>query len=121
MHEQKTVETRFFIKCKKCNYRGTVEGTKTITRYSYYQRTKTDITWNIDRNNHACPNCNTSEYLEIKALKGTKVTNIACGPKCYNAVGPNCDCECGGKNHGLGHPWHVEYREETIFNGRDKK
>lgn len=25
-----------------------------------------------------------------------------CDAKCYNAKHPNCDCICGGKNHGAG-------------------
>jgi len=25
-----------------------------------------------------------------------------CDAKCYNATGPDCDCICGGRNHGAG-------------------
>lgn len=25
-----------------------------------------------------------------------------CDAKCYNATGPDCDCVCGGRNHGAG-------------------
>jgi len=25
-----------------------------------------------------------------------------CDAKCYDATGPDCDCVCGGKNHGAG-------------------
>jgi hypothetical protein len=25
-----------------------------------------------------------------------------CDAKCYNATSPNCDCICGGINHGVG-------------------
>ena len=25
-----------------------------------------------------------------------------CDAKCYDATGPECDCICGGKNHGAG-------------------
>lgn len=25
-----------------------------------------------------------------------------CDAKCYNATGPDCDCVCGGANHGKG-------------------
>lgn len=38
-------------------------------------------------------------YTEIKA----KVTEHVCGPKCTSALGPNCDCVCGGRNHGADH------------------
>lgn len=26
-----------------------------------------------------------------------------CDAKCYEATGPECDCICGGMNHGAGH------------------
>jgi hypothetical protein len=25
-----------------------------------------------------------------------------CGPRCLNATGHDCECSCGGKNHGAG-------------------
>jgi hypothetical protein len=25
-----------------------------------------------------------------------------CDAKCYDATGPDCDCVCGGRNHGQG-------------------
>lgn len=30
----------------------------------------------------------------------TKVTATKCGGKCTSAVGPKCECECGGRRHG---------------------
>ncbi len=30
-----------------------------------------------------------------------------CGPRCLNATGFLCECECGGKNHGAGN-FHCE-------------
>jgi hypothetical protein len=33
-------------------------------------------------------------------IKGYIVDTVRCAPKCVNAVGPSCDCECGGENHG---------------------
>lgn len=29
-------------------------------------------------------------------------TRCKCDARCTNAKGPNCDCSCGGKNHGSG-------------------
>jgi len=31
----------------------------------------------------------------------------ACDFRCIDAVGPKCDCQCGGKNHGSGKVVHV--------------
>jgi hypothetical protein len=32
-----------------------------------------------------------------------EVPEIKCGGSCRNAVGPSCDCSCGGANHGHSH------------------
>jgi hypothetical protein len=32
-----------------------------------------------------------------------RVTETVCGPKCTSAVGPACDCQCGGEHHGANH------------------
>ena len=31
-----------------------------------------------------------------------------CDAKCYDATGPDCDCICGGRNHGVGQEQAVE-------------
>lgn len=32
-----------------------------------------------------------------------RITDHQCGPKCTSALGPVCDCTCGGENHGADH------------------
>jgi hypothetical protein len=32
-----------------------------------------------------------------------KAAPTKCGGSCRGAFGPNCDCECGGDNHGAAH------------------
>lgn len=34
---------------------------------------------------------------------GEHIPSVKCGARCTNAVGPTCDCSCGGANHGRGH------------------
>lgn len=34
--------------------------------------------------------------------RGTTGEQCRCDARCYDAKGPNCDCCCGGKNHGVG-------------------
>lgn len=48
-----------------------------------------------------CP-CGTPA-LTVKMIKGFFVQDIACGPRCLNAIGPDCECSCSGTNHGSGH------------------
>lgn len=32
-----------------------------------------------------------------------RITDHECGVKCTSALGPVCDCTCGGENHGADH------------------
>lgn len=32
-----------------------------------------------------------------------RLTEHSCGPKCTSALGPTCDCTCGGENHAADH------------------
>jgi len=35
-----------------------------------------------------------------RPIYGRYVEEVICNAKCTGAVGPSCDCSCGGKNHG---------------------
>ncbi len=39
-----------------------------------------------------------------------------CDAKCYDAKGPDCNCCCGGRNHGAGYQKAVENIEAYIDN-----
>ncbi len=43
-------------------------------------------------------------YCSFERVWGRENIVHECGPKCYNAQGPSCDCSCAGANHGSGHP-----------------
>jgi hypothetical protein len=45
----------------------------------------------------SCPDCATP--VKAERLYGT-VTRMTCAPACMGAYGPNCECACGGINHG---------------------
>jgi len=44
-------------------------------------------------------------HIEFKRVRHAlrKATPTKCGGACRGASGPNCDCECGGDNHGAAH------------------
>lgn len=46
-----------------------------------------------------CASCG-SNSLKWQWVSG-RVTSTKCGSRCTSAVGPSCDCECGGHNHGI--------------------
>lgn len=41
-------------------------------------------------------------YFDCTPLKGRKVETVPCDARCTGARGPNCECSCGGANHGHG-------------------
>jgi hypothetical protein len=47
-----------------------------------------------------------------RGVVGT-VTKTPCDAACYYAVGHECNCSCGGKNHGRGH-----HSIGSLFGGR---
>lgn len=38
--------------------------------------------------------------LNFKRIEGTYNPQKSCDARCMNATGPNCECSCGGANHG---------------------
>ncbi len=53
-------------------------------------------------NGLSCPKCGCS-LPKGEQVRGRYSASHACGPRCLNAIGPSCDCQCGGKNHGANH------------------
>jgi hypothetical protein len=45
-----------------------------------------------------CPKCN-SQCVTGNTVQGF-ISEHKCGAKCLSAIGPNCECSCGGANHG---------------------
>ena len=45
-----------------------------------------------------CPKCN-SQCVTGNTVQGF-ISEHKCGAKCLSAIGPNCECSCGGTNHG---------------------
>lgn len=43
--------------------------------------------------------CKCGGWVVVKHVAGS-VTDHVCGAKCMASTGPNCDCSCGGRNHG---------------------
>lgn len=51
-----------------------------------------------------CPHCDkdgfTTFMLSGKLINGRFSAKRKCDARCLNAKGPNCECQCGGANHG---------------------
>lgn len=78
--------TRYFGRCplKGCKHRQVTEGATMGPRATYTPCTEHHVTM---------------DWRPMKA----KVTEKDCNGVCMGAVGPSCDCSCGGENHGRNH------------------
>ena len=43
-----------------------------------------------------------------EGIYGRFVKEKVCDGRCMSAIGPSCDCSCGGTNHGAGHGVRIE-------------
>lgn len=43
----------------------------------------------------------------FSVIRGSFSEAVKCGAKCRSAVGPSCDCQCGGERHGEAHSLHM--------------
>jgi len=83
-------------RCKRCKsaLRVTVN---TWRSHAGYGRMQTNYEYPV----LACA-CGTKNLPMITPIVA-RTSEHKCDSRCTNAVGPNCDCSCGGKNHGSGH------------------
>lgn len=49
-----------------------------------------------------CVNCQ-GTYATFDIVEGSFSEAVKCGGRCRSAVGPSCDCQCSGENHGSAH------------------
>lgn len=54
----------------------------------------------------------------IEARKGDGTLIGRCDASCYDATGPDCQCICGGRNHGKGFQKAVEQTKEELSKDR---
>jgi hypothetical protein len=47
--------------------------------------------------------CPCGKAVRLQRVFGAYQPDVTCGTKCTSAVGPTCDCSCGGANHGGDH------------------
>lgn len=57
-----------------------------------------------------CPNCATRHKTLRRIRYSTQASRHTCDARCMAATGPNCECSCGGKNHGA---WNDSAPAET--------
>lgn len=109
---QEEMAERWFLKCRSCKEPWAINVTdeQPAAGYEYHVRSiqLRDATYG------PCPSCGDiptrGDLLQGKRHKvmgkvaRNRLINFMfaspCDGRCTNARGPNCDCQCGGKNHG---------------------
>ncbi len=74
-----------------------------------YPETEHDVTrsgstlWHDLKSKDAlkCPKC--SGEVQMIRIKGSYNPDVKCNGRCLNATSGDCDCSCGGQQHGLNH------------------
>lgn len=110
---------RALLRCPKCKTKGQVSYVVTTRLRAYLGRPSSTSKVLIAGRERAislsgtslvrelgkacrCPEC--GDYATAKVVRGVQVENKPCNARCEGAVGPACECECGGENHGGAHP-----------------
>lgn len=52
--------------------------------------------------------------MELISYGTTGGAKGSCDAKCYDAKHPDCDCICGGRNHGVGLAQAIENTREIV-------
>lgn len=57
----------------------------------------------ILNNMNVCARCPDHGVYRLAFLQGRYSADHVCDGRCMGATGPNCECSCGGANHGANH------------------
>lgn len=101
---------RFTFKCLSCKHKWTRDFTKHQANWKvipqpnnqYYYApvfSYPDFVFQVE---HKCPECG-YQIVKSDVITGKKNDSVPCDRRCTGATGHNCECSCGGKNHGLDH------------------
>lgn len=76
---------------------------RTVTRGTVY-RYQTEVSEPEWHPYQLLIHCTVHRYpISFKRVEGTYSEKHTCDARCVNAIGPNCECSCGGENHGGGY------------------
>jgi hypothetical protein len=110
-YDREMAERRYLAKCKGCG-RGVSALVPCVVErrsehlygrevkratYSTYVYTEAAGTENWTRV-LSCSGC--GKRVSVKPVAGKVNPDVGCDARCMNATGPNCECVCGGANHG---------------------
>ena len=103
----RTREVRFLYKCARCKAVRGVVYERRITRheppFSCPYSTSTDWTTENQRREYTNVVCACGQYMQGREVRGRYSESRKCDVRCTGAKGHDCECQCGGVNHGRDH------------------
>lgn len=75
--------------------------TSSQTRKTWFKDGVDLNVWNGYMPSLTCETC--GELMQSEAIRGVYSEAHKCGSRCTNAKGGDCECQCGGANHGKGY------------------
>jgi len=99
---------RLTCKCRLCGKRWTAAKDNRESSYARHGETCSRYQaylarWNKGGADDAGARWNlANSYLECREIVGTFKPGVKCDARCQSAIGHDCECSCGGVNHGIG-------------------
>lgn len=92
---------RYFGKCRirGCPFRRVIDGQPFVDGELIFYQGHNEAA--LRRLGLWCEEHNT--WMKFSQLEGRLNPEKECNGRCMGAVGPACDCACGGENHGKNH------------------
>ncbi len=103
-------EHRFIGRCKRCGKTSRLEGTILLGHapgiHDYVVQDQYGLIWTMADQGTSVSKvhapCGGDHHIALnRVMEGRKASKHECGARCTSATGPNCDCRCRGKNHGM--------------------
>lgn len=110
--EERADAERFVGRCKGCKRGHAVASVARVYRWEGQAHVtfKTAHGVEIKQSVHTQGprvDCPCGRPVSMHPVRGTYNRDKKCGARCLAATGHDCECACGGKNHGAGHEVHT--------------
>lgn len=75
--------------------------------------------WEVETTRQLTCDCGHPFTVQCKMVRG-KLTGTQCDDRCQSATGDDCQCACGGANHGAGNVWSFTKAGEQMVKRAEK-
>ena len=89
------------VRCRHCKTIERREMAFSVATYRTPYPPGEEVEYRPKTGTRLCPVCD--GLLDIRQITGVEDATVPCGRRCQEAVGPDCRCSCGNRNHGIAH------------------